>query len=98
MRVNQFDAHNKESITVEVVGPSYQQRIDGQGYFIIANPDSKFVCFSKVRHDLCFGDVTKDVIPEYTNQQYADEYGHRLTGMGSTMKEYLQRQCRMNIA
>lgn len=97
MKVTQFDAHNKRSITVEIVGPSYAQRIEGDGYFIIVNPNSKHVSFSKAKHDVCLGDVTENIIPNYTNQQYADDYGSRLTGIGLTVKEFMQKNCRMNI-
>lgn len=98
MRITQFDAHNNEPITVEVVGPSYAQRIEGEGYFILINPDSPHVSFSKGRHNICFGDVTKNIIPNYTNQQFANEYGSRMTGYNNmTIKEYMQINCRMNI-
>jgi hypothetical protein len=97
MRVAQFDAHNNRQVTFEINGPSYNQVISGDGYFIIVNPNSKYVSFSKGRKDVCFGDVTTNIIPDYTNQQYADEYGSRLTGMGKTVKEYMQQECRMNI-
>lgn len=96
MKTSQFDAHNNQPITVEIVGPSYEQKIIGEGYFIIINPDSKHVSFSKSHHDICFGDVTKEIIPDYTNQQFATEYGDRLTGYeGMTVKEYMQQNCRM---
>ncbi len=97
MNTTLFDAHNQKQITVNIVGPSYQQYISGPGYFIIVQPDSKFVSFSKSRHDICFGDVTEEIIHEYTNQQFADEYGDRLTGIGLTLKEYMRKNCRMDI-
>lgn len=92
-----FDRHNKKQITVEIVGPSYEQKIVGEGYFIIINPDSKFVSFSKSKKDVCLGDVTKDIIPNYTNQQFADEYGDRRTGLGKSVREFMQQECRMDI-
>lgn len=97
MKQTTFDAHNKEQITTELTGPSYDQKIIGEGYFILINPDSKYVSFSKSKHDICLGDVTKNIIPDYTNQQFADEYGDRLTGMGKTVKQFMQQNCRMNI-
>lgn len=93
---NQFDAHNNKRMDITIEGPSFAQLITGNGYFIIVNPDSKHVSFSKSRHDICFGDITENIIPDYTNQQYATEYGDRLTGMGVTVKEYMQRNCRMH--
>lgn len=97
MRVTQFDAHNNKSITVEIEGPDYNQVIKGEGYFIIVEPGSPQVSFSKARKNICFGDVTQDIIPDYTNQQYADEYGDRLTGSGMTVREYMQQNCRMDV-
>lgn len=98
MKITSFDAHNGQSITVDIDGPDYSQRIDGDGWFIIIEPNSKFVSFSKHRHDVCFGDVTKAIIPDYTNQQFANEYGDRLTGYnGMTVKEYMVKNCRMDI-
>ena len=47
-------------------------------YFIIVNPDSKFVSFTNSKHDICFGHTSNDVIKEYTNQQYADDFGHEI--------------------
>ena len=47
MLSTQFDSHNQKQITVNITGPSYEQKIDGDGVFIIINPDSKFVSFSK---------------------------------------------------
>lgn len=97
MLVNAYDAHNKESITVDIEGPSYAQRIKGDGFFILVNPGSKYASFSKHKQGVCFGDITKNIIPDYTNQQFADEYGDRLTGLGLTVKEYMQNNCRMDI-
>lgn len=97
MKCSQFDAHNKESITVEIAGPFYNQVIKGEGYFIIPNPQSKHVSFCKGRKDTCLGDVTKNIIPDYTNQQYADEYGSRLTGIGVTVKEHMMKVGRYRI-
>ena len=97
MNITLFDTHNKKQITVNVIGPSYDQTIVGDGYFIIINPDSKHVSFSKSRKDVCLGDVTADIIPDYTNQQYADEYGDRYTGMGLTVKEFMTKNCRMDL-
>jgi len=97
MNTTQFDAHNKKHLTVELVGPSYELKIKGEGVFIIINPHGKFVSFSKSCHDACLGDVTEKVIHEYTNQQYADEYGDRMTGLGMTVRQYMQINCRMDI-
>lgn len=97
MKTSQFDAHNQQRINVNITGPTFAQKIEGKGYFIIVNPDSNFVSFSKSRHDICLGDVTADIIHEYTNQQYANEYGSRLTGMGLTVREYMQKNCRMDV-
>jgi len=47
-------------------------------YFIIVNPDSEFVSFSETNHDICFGDQVPEIIPNYTNKQYADAYGDRV--------------------
>ena len=95
MKATQFDAKTGGSFTVEISGPSYSQKIEGVGYFVIVNPNSKHVSFSKSRHDICFGDIVSDIIPDYTNQQYANDYGSRITGMGKTVKEYIQQECRM---
>lgn len=96
MKCTQFDAHNNRPITIEIVGPSFAQRIEGKGYFIIVNPNSTYVSFSKSRHDICLGDVTENIIPNYTNQDYANEYGSRTTGYkGMTVKQYMQQNCRM---
>lgn len=98
MLTTTFDAHNNQPITVDIVGPSFAQKIVGEGYFIIINPDSRYATFSKSKYNVCMGDVTKNIIPNYTNQQYADEYGDRLTGyLGMTVKEYMQKNCRMKI-
>jgi hypothetical protein len=93
----QYDFHNKKFITVNITGPTFAQKIIGDGYFLIINPDSKHISFSKIKHDVCLGDITADIIPDYTNQQFADEYGDRLTGMGLTVRQYMQQNCRMNI-
>lgn len=98
MKISQFDAHNKQTITVEVDGSEYDQRIVGEGYFIIINPASKHVSFSKHRQDICMGDVTKEIIKEYTHDQYAAEYGDRPTGYhGMTVREYMVRNCRITL-
>lgn len=91
----QYDSYNKKFITVEITGPTYAQKIKGDGYFIIINPDSDFVSFSKSKKDTCLGDITLNVIPNYTNQQFADDYGDRRTGMGITVRQYMQRNCKM---
>lgn len=97
MKTTTYDAHNGKSITVDVREGTEGQVIYGDGWFIIINPNSKYVSFSKQKHDVCFGDVTLNIIKEYTNQQFADEYGSRLTGLGMTVKEFMQRNCRMDI-
>lgn len=98
MKTTQFDAKTGELFTVEIEGPSYAQRIVSDGYFIIVNPHSKFVFFSKKRYDICFGDIVSDIIPEYTNQQYANDYGDKMTGYNNmTVREYMQKNCRMNV-
>ncbi len=100
MKVSQFDSHNNKFIEVEITGPSYNQRIVGEGYFIIVS-GGKHISFSKGRHDVCFGDITTDIIPDYTVQQYADEYGDKygdkLTGLGVTVREYLKNYCRYSL-
>lgn len=78
VKISTFDAKTNASFIYEVTGPSYKQRIIGPGYFIIINPDSKYVSFSKCRHDICFGDVVSDLIHEYTNTQYANDYGKKI--------------------
>jgi len=94
MKQTFFDAHNQQQITVELTCHGYKPVIMGSGYFIIPNPGSKYVSFSKAAHDSCIGDITAEVIPDYTNQQYADEYGDRVTGMNLTVREYMRRLCR----
>lgn len=97
MKTTQFDARTCLLFTTEIIGPSYAQVISGEGYFIIINPNSRLVSFSKVRHDICFGDIVSDIIPGYTNQQYANDYGTKPTGMGKSVREYMQQNCKMNI-
>jgi hypothetical protein len=97
MKIAQFDTKTNSMFTAEVLGPSYEQYISGDGYFIIVNPNSKFVSFSKHKHDICFGDIISDIIKEYTNQQYCDDYGKRLLGTGQTIKEYMINNCRMKL-
>ncbi len=91
----QFDACTGNLFTTEVVATGLNSRIIGDGYYIIVNPDSKYVSFSKTRHDICFGDIVSDIIHEYTNQQYANDYGDKLTGLGKTVREYMQNNCGM---
>lgn len=91
----QFDARTGKLFTAEVMPAGLNDYIVGEGYYIIVNPDSKHASFSKTRHDICFGDIVSDIIPEYTNQQYADDYGNRLTKSGKTIREYMQDNCRM---
>lgn len=97
METTQFDAKTQSTFTAKVTDFSHSNRIIGQGYFIIVNPDSKFVSFSKSHTNICFGDIVSNIIPNYTNQQYADDYGDKLTGMGLTVREYMQKNCRMDI-
>lgn len=97
MKLTQFDTLTKSQFTAEVVGPSFDQKITGRGYFIIVNPNSKYVSFSKNHTDICFGDIASDIIPNYTNQQYAEDYGDRQIGTGNTVREYMQQNCGMNI-
>lgn len=78
MKTSQFDARTGQFFTAEIEGPSYAQRIVGAGYFILINPDSKHVSFSKTCHDICMGDIVSDIIPNYTNEQYMNDYGSRL--------------------
>lgn len=47
-------------------------------YYIIVNPNSKYVSFSKSKHDICFGDKVSGIIKEYTNAQYIAEFGSRI--------------------
>lgn len=97
MTVTQFDAHNGEQITTTLTGPDYAPVIDGPGYFIIPNAygAKAGVSFSKGRHDACLGDITLNVIPDYTNDQYAAEYGHRYMDNGMTVLEYMQQNLRL---
>ena len=81
----------------EITGPSYDQKIVGPGYFIIMNPGSKHVSFSKGNHDVCFGDTVSDIIPEYTNEQYIEDYGHRVISTGQTLREYAKSNLRMAV-
>jgi hypothetical protein len=96
MRLTTFDAHNNAQITVDIEG-SYFPRIISEGYYIIPNPSSKHVSFSKHRADSCLGDITANIIPDYTNAQYAAEYGDRLTGMGCTVREFMVKNLRIEI-
>lgn len=97
MKTSQFDAATGGTFTAEIDGPSFSQRIIGDGFFIIVNPNSKHVSFSKSRHDICFGDIVSAIIPEYTNQQFADDYGDRMLAGGQTVREYMRENCRMEI-
>lgn len=94
---SQYDAKTKSSFTVQIDGPSYAQVIKGQGYFIIPNPQSKFVSFSKANKDTCLGDIVSDIIPEYTNEQYANDYGDRHLGTGKTVREYMRDNLRIKV-
>lgn len=103
MQRTQFDAKTGKDFTAVVTGPSYAQRIEGPGYFIIVNTDSKYVSFSKSKHDICFGDIVSDIIPSYTNEQYAKDYGDRVITEGTmamsapegmTVREYVAKYCR----
>ena len=102
MTTTQFDAKTGNFFTTEInhkglVGSEYGWNIIGAGYYVIINPDSKQVSFSKNNHDICFGDIVSDIIPNYTNQQYANDYGNKLTGLGKTVREFMQQNCRMSI-
>lgn len=97
MKVSQFDAKTGQFFTTEVTNYAHSNKILGEGYYIIVNPNSKYVSFSKENKDVCFGDIVSDIIPEYTNQQYANDYGDKLTGVGITVREYMQVNCRMDI-
>ena len=88
MRLTTFDAHNNAQITVDIEG-DYFPRITGEGYYIIPQPGSKHVSFSKHRTDSCLGDITANIIPDYTNAQYAAEYGDRFTVIGCTVIEFM---------
>lgn len=83
MKTAQFDSATNSFFTAEISGPSYSQRIEGAGYFVIINPDSKHVSFSKHRHDICFGDIVSKVIPNYTNADYIRDYGSKIISVPS---------------
>jgi hypothetical protein len=97
MKRTQFDAKTGGAFTVEVEGPSFDERIVGPGYFIIVNPQSTYACFSKSRQDICFGDIVSDMIPNYTNAQYAKDYGSRILHTGQTIREYMAQNCYMKV-
>lgn len=96
-KTTQFDAKTGTQFTATITGPSYEQKIVGEGYFIIPNPDSKYVSHSKHRKDTCLGDIVSDIIPNYTNEQYCKDYGDRLTGMGVTVREYMANNLRLKF-
>lgn len=52
-------------------------------YYIIVNPNSKHVSFCNEKKDICFGDTVPNIIPNYTNQQYANDYGDRVISVPS---------------
>lgn len=91
-----FDSHNAKMIEVDIRG-THSQIIHGDGYFIIPNGAGGQCSFCKECRDTCLGDVTMDIIPDYTIQQYSDEYGNRATGMGITVREFLQVNMRQPI-
>ena len=97
MKTTQFDAKTHNFFTTQITNFSHSNRIVGDGYFVIINPHSEYVSFSKSNQDICLGDIVSDIIPNYTNQQYADDYGDKFTGLGLTVREYMQKNCRMNI-
>ena len=97
METTQYDAKTEQFFTTEITDFSHSNRILGDGYYVIVNPDSKFVSFSKHHLDVCFGDIVSDIIPDYTNQQYANDYGDKMTGIGKTVREYMRENCRMQI-
>ncbi len=102
MKITQFDAKTKGFFTTEIdhhglVGQEDGWHILGEGYYVIVNPDSKYVSFCKAKKDICFGDIVSDIIPNYTNQQYVDDYGDKLTGVGKTVREHMKENCRMDI-
>jgi len=65
-------------------------------YFIIVNPDSKFVSFGNSKHDICFGHTSNDVIKEYTNQQYANDFGHEIINVPFNTETDLYKMPRYN--
>lgn len=102
METSQFDAKTNQFFTTQIThngspDKPYGFRIVGAGYYVIINPDSKYVSFSKSNRDICFGDIVSDIIHEYTNQQYCNDYGNKLTGTGKTVREYMQQNCRMEV-
>lgn len=102
MKNTQFDAKTRKMFTTEVEHNGtpqapYGYHITGDGYYVIVNPNSKYVSFSKMNRDVCFGDIVSDIIKEYTNQQYADDYGNKVTGIGKTVRQYMIENCRMDI-
>lgn len=96
MKTTQFDALTGRSFTTELTDDF--KIITGNGYFIIPNPNSKHVSFSKGRKDSCLGDIVSDIIPNYTNEDYAKDYGDRMTGVGKTVKEFLIENLKINLA
>lgn len=94
MKTTQFDAKTGGQFTTEITGPSFQQVISGPGYFIIPT-DKGTVSFSKGRHDACVGDIVSDIIPNYTIEQYAADYGDRVLGIGKTVREFLHDNLRV---
>jgi hypothetical protein len=89
----QYDALTKSSFTVKIVGPSFAQKIEGEGWFIIPG-SGNLVSFSKAKKDCCLGDIASDIIPDYSNEDYIRDYGARqLGGDSGTVEEY----CRKNL-
>lgn len=102
MKTAQYDVITNKFFTTEInhngiIGNEYGWHITGEGFYVIPNPHSKYVSFSKNHQDTCLGDIVSDIIPNYTNQQYADDYGDRITGLGKNVREFLQQNCRMDI-
>ena len=97
MKITTWDAHNGEFITTTLTGPSASV-IDGPGYFIIPNGygAKAGVSFSKGKQGDCLGDMTLNIIPDYTNEQYTADYGSRRMGNGLTVREYMQQNLRLN--
>lgn len=78
----------------------YSPNILFMNYFIIVNPASNFVSFSTTNHNVCFGDTVPAVIKEYTNLQYANDYGERLISytwggklITKSIRQYMKEDC-----
>lgn len=87
-KITGFDAKTGANFTAEIVGPPYDRRIIGEGYFIIIEPNSKYVSFSKSKHDICYGHIVSDIIHEYTNEQYVKDYRDILFNDGKKYSDW----------